>query len=152
MCNSRFSHRFIMTVFLLQLNFLHSGKAWTHLKEEGPSLDELDAMEAIQMWFSQGKGWRRPNNRCWPSEPSKMKRYFIDRQGEITCLHSLYITYYTQVRNRHTCTGSATGPIHTLMERCQSAQEHLGSAQVVNWHLLLSPHWTIATHLSIQMM
>lgn len=36
---------------------------------EGPSLEEFDAKEAVQTWFSQGKRSRRPNYKGWPSEP-----------------------------------------------------------------------------------
>lgn len=36
---------------------------------EGPSLQESDAKEAVQTWFSQGKRSRRPNYKGWPSEP-----------------------------------------------------------------------------------
>ncbi|ROI15239.1 Zinc finger protein 862 [Anabarilius grahami] len=36
---------------------------------EGPSLQEFDAKEAVQTWFSQGKMSRRPNYKGWPSEP-----------------------------------------------------------------------------------
>ena len=35
---------------------------------EGTSLEEVDAKEAEQMRFSQGKRARRPNYKGWPSE------------------------------------------------------------------------------------
>ncbi|XP_049923984.1 zinc finger protein 862-like [Epinephelus moara] len=35
---------------------------------EGPSLEEFDAKEAVQMWFSQSKRARRPNYKGWPTE------------------------------------------------------------------------------------
>ncbi|KAG9330918.1 hypothetical protein JZ751_021627 [Albula glossodonta] len=35
---------------------------------EGPGLEEFNAKEAVQMWFSQVKRARRPNYKGWPSE------------------------------------------------------------------------------------
>ncbi|KAL7375143.1 hypothetical protein ABVT39_012693 [Epinephelus coioides] len=35
---------------------------------DGPSLEEFDAKEAVQMWFSQSKRARRPNYKGWPTE------------------------------------------------------------------------------------
>lgn len=35
---------------------------------EGPSVDEFDAKEAVQMWLSQAKRTRRPNYKGWPTQ------------------------------------------------------------------------------------
>lgn len=35
---------------------------------EGPSLEDFDAREAVQMWSSQGKRSRRPNYKGWPTD------------------------------------------------------------------------------------
>ncbi len=38
------------------------------LSVEGPSLEDVDAIESVASWFSQGQRSRKLNYRSWPSE------------------------------------------------------------------------------------
>ncbi len=43
----------------------HSGRSD---KNQGASLEDVDARESVASWFSQGQRSRRTNYRSWPSE------------------------------------------------------------------------------------